>query len=168
MDKVNKSLDDVERKMTKLNAITAKGAANITMKDVIKASRKGNSITSTYKKGAKDLSTLNPSEAELKDIIVKMDRIVARQEKQMEFTVLNKPFFDKMHVSGVVKKSMQKNEGISHDLTKILIEKCPSSLKPEAENLDKRAQKSFADGLAAYSNAKGGEDLVDDKVDDSD
>ena len=125
MDKVNKSLDDVERKMTKLNAITAKGAVNITMKDVIKASRKGNSITSTYKKGAKDLSvrplahsqvltvvasarsannisqTLNPSDAELKNIIVKMDRIVMQQEKQMEFTVLNKPFFDKMHVSGI-------------------------------------------------------------------
>lgn len=63
---------------------------------------------------------------------------------------------------------MQKNGGTSQDLTKILIEKCPSNLKPEAEILDKRAQKSLQEGLEAYSNAKGGEDLVDDKVDDSD
>lgn len=34
-------------------------------------------------------------------MIVKMDRIVTQQEKQMEFTILNKPFFDKMHVSGI-------------------------------------------------------------------
>ncbi|KAF8862544.1 hypothetical protein BDZ45DRAFT_769824 [Acephala macrosclerotiorum] len=189
MDKVKKCLDDAERKMTKLNVITSKGAEKIAVKDVIKAARKGNSITATYKKGSKELSvrllppptlpyfetlaknpsqTLSPTEAELKEIIVKMDRIVTQQEKQMEFTVLNKPFFDKMHVSGIVRKGMQKNEGTSHDLTKILIEKCPSSLKPEVEILDKRAQKSLEAGLDAYSNAKGGEDLVDDKVDDSD
>lgn len=49
---------------------------------------------------------------------------------------------------------MQRTDGTILDLTKILIEKCPENLKPEAEALDKRA--------------KGGEDLMDDRVDDSD
>lgn len=60
MDKVNKCISDVERKLTKLNAITAKGAANLTIKDVIKASRKGNSIQNTIKKGAKDFAVCPP------------------------------------------------------------------------------------------------------------
>lgn len=125
MDKVNKCLDDVERKMTKLNSITSKGAENVTMKEVIKSARKGNSITATFKKGSKELSVrplstpelillhssnsandilqaLSPSDPELKEILVKMDRIITLQEKSMEFTVANKPYFDKMHVSGTV------------------------------------------------------------------
>jgi hypothetical protein len=60
MDKVNKCISDVERKLTKLNAITVKGAANLTIKDVIKASRKGNSIQNTIKKGAKEVNVYHP------------------------------------------------------------------------------------------------------------
>ncbi|KUJ14416.1 uncharacterized protein LY89DRAFT_736455 [Mollisia scopiformis] len=168
MDKVNKCLDDVERKMTKLNAITAKGASNINIKDAIKAARKGNSITATIKKGAKEFSALSPSEEELKGIIVKMDRLITQQEKQLAFTIQNKPHFDKIHISGTVRKSMQKSDGTSLELTKILVEKCPPSLKPEAEAIEKRARDSFDACYQAYSDAKGGEDLVDDKVDDSD
>lgn len=115
-----------------------------------------------------------------------MDRLVAEQEKQLGFTVANKPHFDKMHVSGTccsflcskrstdemflgtVRKGMQRTDGTILELTKILVDKCPEDLKPEAEALDKRAKGSFEKCLKAYSDAKGGEDLVDDKADFSD
>jgi hypothetical protein len=54
MDKVRQCIDDVERKLTKINAITAKGANKMTVKDVLKLARKGNSINSTIKKGIKN------------------------------------------------------------------------------------------------------------------
>lgn len=53
MDKVFKHLDAVERKITKANAIAAKGD-NLQLKDAIKLGRKSNSIVSTCKKGIKD------------------------------------------------------------------------------------------------------------------
>jgi hypothetical protein len=53
MDKVRQSIDDVERKLTKIDKITSKGASKMTVKDVIKLARKGNSINSTIKKGIK-------------------------------------------------------------------------------------------------------------------
>lgn len=87
----------------KLNTITYKGAVNLTIKDVIKTSRKGNSIQNTIKKGAKefnvcfffstllwieflkademDFYAISPSEAELEQVIEKMDRLVGEQDK---------------------------------------------------------------------------------------
>ena len=50
MDKVNKNLADIERKLGKISDITAKGPGKITVRDMIKLSAKGNSITATGKK----------------------------------------------------------------------------------------------------------------------
>jgi len=54
MSKVKKHLDDIERKITKVTAITSKGAENLSVKEMIKMARKGNSIQSTMKKAIKD------------------------------------------------------------------------------------------------------------------
>jgi hypothetical protein len=61
MDKVKQSVADVERKMGKINTVMAKGAAKMSMNDMIKQARKGNSIKSTIKKGIKacDVSAFN-------------------------------------------------------------------------------------------------------------
>jgi hypothetical protein len=53
MEKVRQTIDDVERKLGKINKIIGKGASKLTVKDVVKLARKGNSINSTIKKGMK-------------------------------------------------------------------------------------------------------------------
>jgi hypothetical protein len=53
MDKIQKQLDDLERKATKSNKIVVKGD-KMGLKDAIKLGQKGNSIVSTIKKNIKD------------------------------------------------------------------------------------------------------------------
>jgi len=53
MDKIQKNLSDIERKLTKSNALAAKGE-NMKLGDTIKLARKSNSIISTVKKGIKE------------------------------------------------------------------------------------------------------------------
>lgn len=51
--KIQKNIDDLERKVTKSNKIVAKGD-KITVRDAIKLGLKSNSIVSTIKKNIKD------------------------------------------------------------------------------------------------------------------
>jgi uncharacterized protein YeeX (DUF496 family) len=53
MDKITKSLSDIERKITKGNKIIAKGDS-LKFGDAIKLGAKSNSIVSTIKKSIKD------------------------------------------------------------------------------------------------------------------
>ncbi|KAH6684065.1 hypothetical protein B0J14DRAFT_663738 [Halenospora varia] len=168
MEKVRQAIDDVERKLGKINAITAKGASKMTVKDVVKLARKGNSINSTIKKGLKEYKDVEPTEQEAREILVQMRHIVEMEEKQMAFAIENKPTFDKLHCSGIVKKNLTRSEESAKALALVMVDKSPPSIRVEAEELDKRAKKSFNETMAVYSNATGGEDQMDDKIDDSD
>lgn len=53
MDKVQKNLDAIERKLGKCNKIVEKGE-KMNLGDAIKLGRKSNSIVSTIKKGIKE------------------------------------------------------------------------------------------------------------------
>ncbi len=55
MDKIQKNLSDIERKLGKSNKIVSKGDS-IKLGDAIKLGAKSNSIVSTIKKGIKDFS----------------------------------------------------------------------------------------------------------------
>jgi hypothetical protein len=55
LDKVQKNLSDIERKLGKSNKIVGKGS-NIKLTDAIKLGSKSNSIVSTIKKGIKEYS----------------------------------------------------------------------------------------------------------------
>lgn len=59
MDKVQKNLNDVERKLGKANKIVAKGSS-MTIGDAIKLGRKSNSVTSTIRKGIKEYDARPP------------------------------------------------------------------------------------------------------------
>lgn len=54
MAKVQQSITDIERKLTKIDAMTAKGAKNMSVKDVLKMNAKGQSIQKTIVKGVKE------------------------------------------------------------------------------------------------------------------
>jgi hypothetical protein len=51
MEKLQQSASDVERKLTKINSLMSKGVSKMTMNDMIKQARKGNSVKHTIKKG---------------------------------------------------------------------------------------------------------------------
>lgn len=85
----------------------------------------------------------------------------------MTFTVQNKPFFEKMHVAGMVKKNLQKSEESSKAMSYMIVDRSPASMKEEAEALDKRAKKGFADTVRAFEGATGGEENVGEGVEDS-
>jgi hypothetical protein len=59
MDKVLKHLTDIERKLSKIDKISSKGASSLNMKEMIKLSRKGSSIDSCMKKCIKDYEVLS-------------------------------------------------------------------------------------------------------------
>ena len=59
MDKVQKDLSDIERKLGKCNKIAEKGE-KLSLGDALKLGRKSNSIISTIKKGIKDYDVSCP------------------------------------------------------------------------------------------------------------
>jgi len=58
MEQVMQSVSDVERKLTKINHTMSKGISQMSMNDMVKQARKGNSVKYTIKKGVKS-STVN-------------------------------------------------------------------------------------------------------------
>jgi hypothetical protein len=54
MDKVLKDLTDIERKLSKIDKISSKGASSLTVKEIVKLSRKGSSVASCMKKCVKN------------------------------------------------------------------------------------------------------------------
>ncbi|KAF1984061.1 hypothetical protein K402DRAFT_395995 [Aulographum hederae CBS 113979] len=166
MDKVSKNLDDLERKLTKSNKIVAKGE-KLSLSDAIKLGQKSNAMTSTIRKGIKEYDGTTPSDAESAKILEKMIKIVDLTETQLDLLVKNKAQFEKLHVGGLVKKNMAKTGEASVDLSKMMLEKAPQSLKGEAEGLEKRRAKKFDEATAAFAGSTGGEDQAEGE-DDSD
>ena len=68
----------------------------------------------------------------------------------------------------MVKKNIEKSEECASLLAAAMIAKAPADIKPKFEALDKRAKKAFNDVLMLYKGAIGGEDKMDEVVDDSD
>lgn len=56
MTKVKQAIADVERKLGKIDAMTSKGAKNMSVKDVLKMNAKGQSIQKTIKNGVKEFA----------------------------------------------------------------------------------------------------------------
>ncbi|KAF2425302.1 hypothetical protein EJ08DRAFT_638671 [Tothia fuscella] len=166
MDKVQKSLNDLQRRVEKSNKIVAKGD-KLGYGDAIKLGRKSNSIVSTIKKAIKEYDGTEPTEAESKKILNQMKTIVDLTEKQLDGLVANKSHFEKLKVGGLVKKNMGKTSAVSEELSKVMLEKAPASLKPEAEELNTRRAAGFKKATAAFANSEGGEDKADEE-DDSD
>jgi hypothetical protein len=54
MEKVLKDLTDIERKLSKIDKISSKGASSLTVKEIVKLSRKGSSVASCMKKCVKN------------------------------------------------------------------------------------------------------------------
>jgi hypothetical protein len=68
---------------------------------------------------------------------------------------------------GLVKKNLGKTNEASIEQEKVMLEKTPASLKPDAEDLAKRRKAAFDKATAAFSQSVGGEDQAD-AEDDSD
>jgi len=108
-----------------------------------------------------------------------MTKIVDLTEQQLTSMVSNKAQFEKLHVGGtlwsgplplkdtanfiqgLVKKNMGKTSGASIKLEKIMLEKTPANLKPEAEKLSARREAAFSKAISAFANSQGGEDQAD-------
>ncbi|RDW87625.1 hypothetical protein BP5796_03319 [Coleophoma crateriformis] len=166
MDKVQKNLKDVERKLGKANKIVAKGSL-MSLGDAIKLGRKSNSITSAIRKGIKEYDGTTPTDEESKKVLVIMQTIVDETEAQLDLLVKNKSHFEKLHVGGLVKKNMGKTQAASLDLSKVMRAKAPADLKEEADALEKRRAAAFAKAMAAFEGLTGGEDQAEGE-DDSD
>ncbi|RDW61501.1 hypothetical protein BP5796_11393 [Coleophoma crateriformis] len=158
MDQVQKSFNDIERKLTKMGKIREKGGSNLGMKDVMKMGQKGMSVEKIMKKIVKEGNNMNPTEIEAEKMLETMERITDLTCMQMQFALDNKPMFEKLHLAGMVKKNMGKSKQTGVALSVLLIEKSPVYLKPKAEKLEQRSQAQFAVTMAAFSNATGGEE----------
>lgn len=62
---------------------------------------------------------------------------------------------------------MGKTSAASEELSAVMLEKAPESLKKDATELDARRKAGFEKAQAAFSNSEGGEDKADGE-DDSD
>jgi len=109
----------------------------------------------------------NPTEEEARKTLSRMQHIVELTENQLDLMVTNRLRFEEMKVGGLVKKNMLKSRDASQDLSKVMLEKSPPSLKEEAEKLDKRRAVGFEKANKAFAEASGGEDQADGE-DDSD
>ena len=65
MDQVLTHLSDIERKLGKIDKISSKGASSLNMKDMVKLSRKGSSVTACMKKTIKELNVPDVSPTSL-------------------------------------------------------------------------------------------------------
>ena len=123
-------------------------------------------------------------------MLIQMTRINELNQKQMKFIVESKPTFDKIKVSGalhttiscstyisrrscwwdlgIVRKNMEKNQGDARAFAQTLVEKAPENLKPEFVVLNEQIEKTVKHTMEVYDGATGGEDQIDDKIDDSD
>jgi hypothetical protein len=68
---------------------------------------------------------------------------------------------------GLVKRNMGRSDEASKELEKIMLEKSPAELKPEAEQLAKRRSVAFEKSKAEFAQSVGGEDQAEGE-DDSD
>lgn len=55
---------------------------------------------------------------------------------------------------------MANNREAATDLSKIMLEKAPPSVKGESQELEARNNKAFAKATAAFENSKGGEETA--------
>ena len=62
---------------------------------------------------------------------------------------------------------MNKSDAVSKDLEKLMLEKAPEDLKPQAKELGTRREVAFDKATAAFANSVGGEDEAEEE-DDSD
>ncbi|RDW84257.1 hypothetical protein BP6252_01847 [Coleophoma cylindrospora] len=169
MDKIFKHLGDIERKAEKIDKISGKGASSLGMKEMLKLSSKGQSISSCMKKTVKDYENVTPTEAEAQKVITIVTKITTLNEHQMKTVRDDKPAMEKMHVGGLVKKNMVKSEETSKAFWTTLVDKTPEGpLKEEIKALAARVQKAYTETYDLYANATGGEDQDIDAVDDSD
>ncbi|KAF3914634.1 hypothetical protein AA313_de0202379 [Arthrobotrys entomopaga] len=166
MDKVQKNLTDIERKISKAIKILDKGD-KLKIGDAIKLGRKNNSIVSTIRKGIREYDGANPTAVESQKVLAQMKSIVALTEVQLELLVTNKPHTEKLRVGGLVKRSISKSQEASEELSKLMLEKTPENLRSEAEALEQRRKVAFEKASAIYAAAIGGEENADGE-DDSD
>lgn len=96
-----------------------------------------------------------------------METIVDLTEQQLDTLVKNQSHFEKLKVGGLVKRNVGKTEAASKELSLVMIDKTPASIKPEAEKLEERRNAAFTKAAGAFSSATGGEDEAD-VEDDSD
>ncbi|KAK6519099.1 hypothetical protein TWF281_003787 [Arthrobotrys megalospora] len=157
MDKVAKNLSDIERKVGKANKILAKGTG-IKLGDAIKLGQKSNSVVSTIRKGIKEYDGTDPTAEETRQTLDKMNVIVTLTETQLELLMQNKPNFDKLHVGGLVRRNIEKSQEASLELSKVMLEKAPVDVKPEADALEQRRKVAFEKAISFYLGATGGED----------
>ncbi|KUJ17929.1 uncharacterized protein LY89DRAFT_781056 [Mollisia scopiformis] len=167
MDKVTQYASDVERKLTRINHTMSKGVSKLSMNDLIKQARQGNSVKHAIKKGIKSTDKANPSDAEAREFLAQMNRLVDLEVKQMDLTIQSKPQFDKLHCSGFVRRHLEKSEGKGSclDMANVLIERSAPDLLPELQALQWKEYNKFHEMLAYYSGSAGGEELVDDERD---
>ncbi|KIW04377.1 uncharacterized protein PV09_04661 [Verruconis gallopava] len=166
--KVEKLIDDLERKATKATKIVAKGD-KLTYGDAIKLGRKSNSMISTVKKGIKEYDGAIPTDAESERILKKMQHLTTLVEEQVDALIGIKPRLEHLKVGGLVKRNLKKMGEVSEELEKIMMEKAPESLKPEAEKLAARRKVAFDKGNNAFAGLTGGEDNAEaEGEDDSD
>jgi len=166
LEKIQKNLSDIERKLTKAGKIASKGS-DIKLGDAIKLGSKNNAIVSTIKKGVKEYSSFDPNEEQAKAILQKMRTIVNLTETYLNLLVEHKARFESLHVGGLVKKNMAKSDEAGTELAAVMLQKAPQSIKAESEALDKRRVAAFKKAVAAFANSSGGEDKADEE-DDSD
>jgi hypothetical protein len=181
-DRIQKNLNDIERKLGKSNKIVAKGQ-DIKLGDAIKIGSKSRSIVSTIKKGIKDYQAFTPNEDEAKTIIKQMNVIVELTETQLGLLTQHQSRFESLHVggmkpltfhasrifdferliwyTGLVKKNMEKSDEAGSELSAIMLAKAPDSIKAESEALDARRVAAFKKATSAFANSKGGEDQAD-------
>jgi len=114
-----------------------------------------------------------------------MNRLVDLEARQMDLTIQQKPYFDKIHCSGTcsfsyftwemqsptdippgfVRRHLEKSEGQGSclDMAKVIIERSAPDLLPELQVLQWTEYNKFHEMLAYYSGAVGGEEKVGDK-----
>lgn len=77
----------------------------------------------------------------------------------MKFAIDNKPTFDKIHVCGMIKKNLVRNEQQGNELAALLVAKSEGREREEAVGWEVRVRKGFEKTVATYSGATGGEDV---------
>jgi hypothetical protein len=181
--KIEKYIDDLERKLGKSIKILGKGD-KLSYGDGVKLGRKANSMISTVKKAIKEYDVYHPNaqeaseaatdntpqgtqptDAETARILAKVEVLTATGEQQVTNLIATKPRFDALKVGGLIKLNLARFEKVSLELDKIVEEKAPAELKPKAAELNKRRQAALSKAVAAFANASGGEQ--DDGEDDS-
>ncbi|ESZ92445.1 hypothetical protein SBOR_7162 [Sclerotinia borealis F-4128] len=160
MHKVQPLINSIPEKLQAITSILVTGSS-ISYFSAISLGRKSSDVCSTiYKAIAMYEQGFTPTQSEAEILLEAMTEVVELTEKQLSLLAATKPVFDKLWITGVVRKNTTSLGVASAKLSEVMSRVEPEYLREPGRTLEDRRKVAFEKTVAVYGNgnAQNGED----------